>query len=592
MSRYRKYRPIQIAVLLHVALLGSAAYAQPFRSDPEPATAESVKDQVRAESFMVTAANPLAVQAGYDVLKEGGSAVDAAIAVQMVLNLVEPQSSGIGGGAFILHYDAGSGELTSYDGRDTAPAAATPELFLDGEGNFIGMRNVFSGGRSTGVPGVVRLAERVHQEHGKLDWARLFAPAIELSREGFAVSPRLASMLKGMGRSLVRYEDTNAYFFGGGESPIAEGETLKNPAFADALSTIAEQGADAFYQGEIAASIVERVSRAVAESPFPGYEALTLEDFARYEVFERDPVCGTYRGYKVCGMGPPSSGGITLLQILGMLDSFELASDPDARSVHLVAEAQRRAYADRALYLADPDQVKVPVESLIDPVYIAARASTIDPTLVAAPVVDAGVPDGMDLFPYVPAPRGRRGRSTSHLSVIDGEGNAVSMTTSIETAFGSRLMAHGFILNNQLTDFSYYPTNNGKPVANAPGPGKRPLSSMSPTIIFKPDGSLYMLIGSPGGTRIIAYVAKTIVAHIDWHLNVQDAIAFPHIINENGITALEQKQPVVGFVESLEAMGHEVRLQNMSSGLHGIVVNGKRLLGGADPRREGVAMGD
>ncbi len=584
----------QMAWLASALLLAvtTIVHAQPSRSDPEPATAEAVKKQVRAKEFMVTAANPLAVQAGYDVLKEGGSAVDAVIAVQMVLNLVEPQSSGIGGGAFILHFDANSGELTSYDGRDTAPAAATPDLFLDGEGNFVGMRNVFSGGRSTGVPGLVRLAERVHEDHGKLDWARLFAPAIELSRQGFAVSPRLASMLKGMGRSLARNADTSAYFFAGGDIPVGEGEILKNAALADAFAVIAEQGADAFYQGDIATSIVERVSRAVAESPYPDYEALTLEDFARYEVIERDPICGTYRDYKVCGMGPPSSGGVAVLQILGMLDSFELASDPDARSVHLVAEAQRRAYADRALYLADPAQVKVPVQALIDPAYLAARASTIDPTLVAAPVVDAGVPNGMDLFPYAPAPRGRRGRSTSHLSVIDADGNAVTMTTSIETAFGSRLMAHGFILNNQLTDFSYYPTNNGKPVANAPGPGKRPLSSMSPTIIFEPDGSLYMLIGSPGGTRIIAYVAKTIVAHIDWQLNVQDAIAFPHIINQNGITALEEKQPVLGFVESLEAMGHEVRLQNMSSGLHGIVVSGKRLLGGADPRREGIAMGD
>ncbi len=579
---------------LGVALLGSAAQAQPFRFDSEPATGETIKSQVRAEKFMIVAANPLAVQAGYDVLKEGGSATDAAIAAQMVLNLVEPQSSGIGGGAFILHYDAVTGELASYDGRETAPSAAAPDLFLDGEGNFIGMQNVFSGGRSTGVPGIIRLAELAHRNHGKLEWARLFAPAIKLSRGGFAVSPRLASMLKGMGRSLARNADTSAYFFGGGNVPIAQGEVLKNPTLADTLAIIAEQGADAFYEREIAASIVERVARAVSESPHPDYEALTLEDFARYEAIEREPVCGAYRGYKVCGMGPPSSGGVTTLQILGMLDSFDLTTEdsPDAKSVHLVAEASRRAYADRALYLGDPAQVNVSVQALIDPDYIRARASTIDPAVVTATVVEAGVPAGMDLFPFAPSARGRRGRSTSHLSVIDAEGNAVSMTTSIETAFGSRLMVHGFLLNNQLTDFSYYPTNNGQPVANAPGSGKRPLSSMSPTIIFEPDGSVYMLIGSPGGTRIIGYVAKTIIAHMDWGLNIQDAIAFPHIINQNGTTAIEDKPPVAGLSADLEAMGHELRLQNMGSGLHGIVVTDEGIFGGADPRREGIAMGD
>ncbi len=585
---------LRAALIVLVLFAADATHAQPFRSDPEPATGDTAALQVRAENFMITAAHPLAVKAGYDILKEGGSAADAAIATQLVLNLVEPQSSGIGGGAFILHYEAATGELTTYDGRETAPATATPDLFLDGDGNFIGMRNIFSGGRSTGVPGVVRLAELVHERHGKLDWADLFAPAIQHARNGFPVGGRLARMLQIMGRSLARHADTSAYFYGGGEVPIEQGKLLKNERFADALEQIADGGADAFYEGEIAASIVERVARAVAESPYPDYQALTLDDFSRYEIIERKPVCGAYRGYKVCGMGPPSSGGIATLQILGMLESFDLAADGKlgVRSVHLVAEALRRAYADRALYLGDPAQVDVPVQALIDPDYIRARAATINPALVAASVVKAGVPDGMHLFPFAPSVRGRRGRSTSHLSVIDGEGNAVSMTTSIETAFGSRLMAHGFILNNQLSDFSYYPTNEGRPVANAAGSGKRPLSSMSPTMIFNPDGSLYMLIGSPGGTRIIAYVAKTIVAHIDWGLNVQQAIAFPHIVNENGVTSLEDKPPVAGMQAALETLGHEIRLQSMASGLHGIIVTEDGIFGGADPRREGIALGD
>lgn len=585
---------VRAALIVLVLFVAGAAQAQPFRSDPEPATGHTAALQVRAGNFMITAAHPLAVKAGYDVLKEGGSAADAAIATQLMLNLVEPQSSGIGGGAFILHYEAATGQLTTYDGRETAPAAAATDLFLDSGGNFIGMRNVFSGGRSTGVPGVVRLAALVHERHGKLDWARLFAPAIQQSRDGFPVGARLARMLQVMGRSLARHADTSTYFYGGGDLPVEQGQLLRNALFADALEQIAAEGADAFYQGEIAASIVERVARAVSESPYRDYQALTLDDFSRYEVIEREPVCGAYRGYKVCGMGPPSSGGIATLQILGMLESFELAADgrPDVRSVHLVAEASRRAYADRALYLGDPEQVDVPVRALIDPDYIRARAATIDSALVSASVVKAGVPDGMDLFPFAPSARGGRGRSTSHLSVIDGEGNAVSMTTSIETAFGSRLMAHGFILNNQLTDFSYYPTNNGRPVANAPGSGKRPLSSMSPTMIFNPDGSLYMLIGSPGGSRIIAYVAKTIVAHIDWGLNVQEAIAFPHIVNENGVTSLENEPPVAGMQAALEALGHEIRLQRMASGLHGIIVTEDGIFGGADPRREGIALGD
>ncbi len=570
-----------------------AADAQDPRANPEIATQETAKRAVRAQDFMIVTANPLATQAGYDILKAGGSAVDAAIAAQMVLNLVEPQSSGIGGGAFLVHYAGETSKLTTFDGRETAPAAATPELFLNAEGKFMGWAQALGSGRSTGVPGALRVLELAHQRYGVLPWARLFETAIAIAEEGFEVSPRLAAMLARSKERLAVFADVNAYFYHGNGTPLAVGEVLKNPEFAAVLRDVAKNGAEAFYRGPRAEALVARIAQAIHSSDAPGYAGMSLQDLAAYKAIERPAVCGDYRAYRICGMGPPSSGGVTLAQIFGMLEGFDLAAlaPGGAPSAHLIAEASRRAFADRNYYLGDPDRVLVPVAGLIDPAYLERRAGAIDPDRVTLQKALQGdvTPPGLD--PRAPAD-GHEGPSTTHLSVVDAKGNALAFTSSIETAFGSRLMTGGFLLNNQLTDFSFYPEAGGRPVANAPGPGKRPLSSMSPTLVFAPDGTLHMVIGSPGGTRIIGFVAKTIIAHIDWEMGIQDAIAAPHIINLNGRTDIEANDAYPNLAAELEAMGHDVKTMPMSSGLHGIVITKGGLIGGADPRREGVAMGD
>ena len=553
-----RYFHLVAQVLFCLIFVIRTVEAQPSRPNPEITASESSKEEARSERFMISAANPLAVEAGYEILKAGGSAVDAAIAAQMVLNLVEPQSSGIGGGAFLVYYDAANNRVTTFDGRETAPSAATPNLFLDASGKFMGRQQAFSSGRSTGVPGVVRMLALAHEKYGSRPWADLFQPAIDLSEKGFAVSARLAAMLKRSSRSLQSATDTGGYFYHEDGSPLGEGESLKNPDFAQALRMIAYGGA-----------------------------------LAGYSTVEREPVCGNYRQYKVCGMGPPSSGGIATLQILGMLNAFDLTSlgpnSPDA--IHLLAEASRRAFADRAVYLADPDQVDIPIAGRIDRDYLASRSAGINVQSVVQSYAPPGTPSGADPDRWAPAPS-ESGRSTTHLSVVDSNGNAVAMTSSIETAFGSRLMVHGFLLNNQLTDFSPYPENDGKPVANAPGPGKRPRSSMSPTIAFNGDGSLRMVIGSPGGSQIIGFVVKTLIAHLDWGMGIQQAIDFPHVINQNGTTMLENKPIFSGLAPVLESMGHKVITRPMQSGLHGIVVTKDGMFGGADPRREGIALGD
>lgn len=581
-----------LTISTFVIALTTITAAQRPNLNAEPADHEIAKVEAKSERFMISAANPLAVEAGYDILKAGGSAVDAAIAAQMVLNLVEPQSSGIGGGAFLVHYDAATQQVTTFDGRETAPSAATSNMFLDASGKFIGRRQAFSSGRSTGVPGLVRMLELAHEKYGSRPWSELFQSAITLSEEGFAVSRRLAAMLKASARSLGSAPDTSEYFYHQDGTPLGEGEILKNAQFAQALRLIADGGAKAFYEGPIAQAIVDRIAKAVSESSYPDYE-MSLEDLTSYTAMERDPVCGRYRQFKVCGMGPPSSGGIATLQILGMLEAFDLQElgPNNPQAIHLLAEASRRAFADRAIYLADPDQVDIPIAGLIEPHYLKSRSAGIDSQSVVAFYVQPGVPAGADVDRWAPSPS-ESGRSTTHLSVVDTQGNAVALTSSIETAFGSRLMVGGFLLNNQLTDFSFYPENDGKPVANAPGPGKRPRSSMSPTIIYNDDGSLRMVIGSPGGSQIIGFVVKTIIAHLDWGMGIQQAIDFPHVTNQNGITRLEKKPIMSDMAPALEAMGHKVRVGRMGSGLHGIVVTQEGIFGGADPRREGIALGD
>jgi gamma-glutamyltranspeptidase/glutathione hydrolase len=530
---------------------------------------------------MVAAAHPLAVDAGVAVLRLGGSAVDAAVAVQAVLGLVEPESSGIGGGAFLLHWSAHERRVRSYDGREAAPLAARPDRFLRPDGAPMEFLEAAVGGRAVGVPGLVRLLELAHRRHGKLPWAQLFQYAIFAAEEGFPMSPRLHAALE---RERFLRDDPAArrIYYGEDGRPQPVGTRLVNREYGATLRAIASGGAEAFYFGDIAEDIV----RAVRGHAKAG--DLTLVDLARYRALERAPLCARYRRHSICGMGPPSSGGVTLLQILGILEraDFHRAPPNSARAAHLFAEAGRLAYADRARYLADPEFVPVPVAGLLAREYLASRAKLIGERSLgtAAP----GEPRGAGSFADAPgiAPGG-----TTHFSIVDARGDAVAMTSSIETIFGSRILVRGFLLNNQLTDFAFAPQAEGRPAANRVEPGKRPRSSMAPTLVFGPDGGLAMAIGSPGGPLIINYVAKALVAALDWGLDVQAAISLPNMGSMNGPTLLERGTPYEPLGAELAARGHALEVRPLQSGLHGIerVRGGWR--GGADPRREGVARG-
>lgn len=573
-------------ILLVVLLMGWQTAVASETRDPEADTGRSAKSLVRAESFMVSTANPYATKAGYDILKKGGTAVDAAIAVQMVLTLVEPQSSGIGGGAFALVWDNKNRKLITYDGRETAPQAVEESLFLDDNGNPLNWWQALAGGRSVGVPGVPALLKKVHERYGRLPWETLFQDAIRLSMGGFKVSERLHQLVaKRTNPALGRYDEAWRYFFPNG-SPVPTGTMLKNPVLADTLKRIALMGPSAFYKGDIALDMV-RVVRSVQDNP--GF--LTVDDLSGYRAKQRPPVCAGYRGYKVCGMGPPTSGGMTVIQILTMLESWGLQSMKplSPKAVHLFTQAARLAYADRAVYMADSDFVPVPVKGLTDPGYLSHRADLIDPESDIGKAA-AGKPPGIE-HAFAPADSPEQ-PGTSHFSIVDAEGNAVSMTTSIEMAFGSTLMTRGFLLNNQLTDFSFLPDKNGAKVANRVQGGKRPRSSMSPMMVFDSTGNrLVMIIGSPGGSRIINYVAKTIIAVLDWKLDIQTAIDLPHFVNRNGVTDLESGTAAASLKDSLIQMGHKIRLRELNSGLHGIVLRKNGLEGGADSRREGLVMG-
>ena len=535
---------------------------------------------------MISAANPHASAAGRDILRAGGSAVDAAIAAQMVLTLVEPQSSGIGGGAFLMHYRKSDGKVDAYDGRETAPQAIRPDVFLTADGKRRAFRDVSTGGAAVGVPGVIRMLALAHREHGRLPWARLFEPAIALAENGFEVSPRLHRMIRAA-RGMKAFPTARAYFFTPSGAPLPVGHRLRNPALADTLRRVAAGGAEAFYRGGIAADIAAAVRGAVRNPA-----DMAVADIAKYEAKKRVPVCRPYRAYRLCGMPPPTSGGISTLQILGLLENFDLSRTPpgSVAAIHLVAEASRLAFADRRQYIGDPDFVSVPVEGLLDTAYLRRRAERIraDESMGRAL---PGRPPGAAQAKL--APDEREGfPSTSHLSAIDGAGNAVSMTTTIERAFGSRLMVRGFLLNNQLTDFAFLPSRDGRAVANAVAPGKRPRSSMSPTLVFDADGKLFAAVGSPGGSRIIGYVAKTLIGLLDWNLGMQEAIDLPTHVNRNRETELEKGTALAARAEALRKLGHEVRIRTLTSGLHGIRVTPDGLDGGADKRREGVALGD
>jgi gamma-glutamyltranspeptidase/glutathione hydrolase len=565
---------------------GAQEYLPPARQqlEPEAGTGRTDKSLATAKSFMISTANPLASEAGREILRDGGSAVDAAIAAQLVLGLVEPQSSGLGGGAFLMHWDQRAGRITAYDGRETAPAAATPDRFMK-DGKPLSFDVAVHSGLSIGTPGVVRLLERVHTQHGKLPWARLFEPALKLAREGFEVSTRLYYLLRWYGQSGLSPE-ARRYFFDGNGSAYPIGYLLKNPAYAATLEAIAAGGADAFYKGPIAATIVA----AVKAAPNAAGD-LSLDDLARYEVKERPPVCVDYRKKRVCGMGPPSSGGMAVAQILKLVERFDLGRDPEAAAaMHIIAEAERLAYADRDRYLADPDFVPVP-SGLLDPAYLEARSALIDP---AKPMgkIEAGTPPGVDKRAFGnDATLERPG--TSHLSVTDAEGNTVALTTTIEGVFGSGVFAAGFLLNNQLTDFSFRPADRtGQPIANRVEGGKRPRSTMAPTLVFDHDGRLFAALGSPGGARIVLFVVKTLIGLIDWNLDAQAAIDLPNFGSTGGPVELEFGWSTIWHALALKSMGHAIAPDLMNSGVHAVVRRNGTLEGGADPRREGVALGD
>ena len=601
-------RPIAIFSLALASLLASCAsnqgnfnYSVP--DQPEGSSGYTEKPGWATTKFAVAAANPLATDAGYQILKAGGSAIDAAVAVQMVLALVEPQSSGLGGGAFLLHFNGK--DVEAFDGRETAPEAADEKLFLGANGKPMAFYDAVVGGRSVGVPGTVRMLEMAHKEHGKLPWAKLFEPAITLADRGFKVSARLNGLLAT--ETHLRKDPVAAtYFYKADGSPLDVGTTLRNPALAEVLRKIAAGGSRALLEGDIAQAIVDKVR---SHPTNPG--KLSLADLANYQSIKREPICADYRAnahdFRICGMPPPSSGMIAIGQILGMLNNTHAAQLPlqdglpSADWLHLYTEASRLAFADRGQYLGDPAFVQPPAGnwmSLLDPAYLADRAKAINqaPGAPSMKTAQPGTP-GRIKTSYAPMPD-QVEHGTSHISIVDNYGNAIAMTTTIEDAFGARQMVRGFLLNNELTDFSFAPADaSGAPVANRVQPGKRPRSSMSPTLVFdKATGALVMSGGSPGGALIIHYTAKTLYGVLNWAMLPQQAINLPNFGSLNGPTLLEEKRFPAATIDALKARGHEVREVNMTSGLQAITrgqAHGTAIwLGGADPRREGIVMGD
>ncbi len=566
-----------------------SVFAQDAADAVQPETTISMNSKaagtpVQAQDWMVVAANPLASQAGAKVLARGGTAADAMVAVQGVLGLVEPQSSGLGGGAFLVWYDGESGELTTLDGRETAPAEVTPRLFQDENGEPLKFWDAVVGGRSVGVPGTPALMERAHLKWGNQKWSSLFEDGIALAAGGFKVSERLAGMIERDADRLVRFGGTSGYFYPAGV-PLREGQVLRNPDYAETLRDLARNRTETFYRGDIAREIVATVRKT---SGNPG--VLSMADMATYDVKERAAVCATYRGHDVCGMGPPSSGALTVGQILGILDGYDLAAlgAGNPQSWRLIGDASRLAFADRGRYMADSDYVPVPVKGLVDPEYLALRSEALD-SGSALESVSAGMP-AFDHAMIWADDESIELPSTSHISIVDRYGNALSMTTTIENAFGSRLMVRGFLLNNELTDFSFRTHKEGIPIANAVAPGKRPRSSMAPTIVLK-EGKPVLVVGSPGGSRIIGYVAKTIIAHLDWGMDAQQAVSFGHAVNRFGTYDLETGSAMEALAPELEGLGYKVNVRDLNSGLHVIAI-GADLQGGADPRREGVALGE
>jgi gamma-glutamyltranspeptidase/glutathione hydrolase len=536
-----------------------------------------------ATNGMVSAADPRAAEAGVEMLRKGGSAVDAAFATLLALNVVEPQSSGIGGGGYLV-YSAAGGALVTFDGRETAPHAATGTWFFK-DGQPMSIREAIPGGKSVGVPGNIRMMALAHQRYGKLPWAALFQPAIRLARDGFKITPRLYEMLDKYRGTGALSAEARAIFYGPDGNPLPVGTLVKNPAFAAFLAGIAARGSDSFYVGPNAQAIVATVN-ASPRNP----SQMTTGDIATYDAKPRTSVCVSYRGHKICGMGPSSSGGATVFETLKQLERFDLTKlGPNSPTAwHLIAESMRLAYADREQYLGDADYVSVPVAGLLDPGYLASRSALISPDKTIANVV-AGAPPGAPKVACAGARVEERG--TSHFVAVDSSGNVASETSTIESPFGSGLMVSGYYLNNELTDFNLDPNKNGCPTANRVEGGKRPRSSMSPTIVWGPDGHVRLAVGAAGGATIPAQVLKAIIGVIDWHLTAQQAIALPVIFAPGGDTVfVERGTYLEAIVPQLQALGHKVEVRDPSFKANAIEwVNG-RWVGAADPRSEGAAV--
>lgn len=567
--------------LLASAFFACAAGTRAQAEQPEGASGYQPRPAVTGLHSMAVTANIHATDAAVEILQLGGNAVDAAIAAQWVLNLVEPQSSGIGGGGFLLHWDRHRRRVSAWDGRETAHRGASTDIWLRADGNPAGFAEVLATGRAVGVPGLVAMLEVAHRRHGRLTWERLFRPAIRLAENGFAVSPRLHQLLRD-DPLLRRDAAARALYYRDDGEARAVGEILRNPELASVFRRLGAEGSMALHRGELAEGIVAAIARRGG--------GLSLDDLSDYRPRQRVPVCGTYRRWRICGMPPPSSGGIGVLQLLGLQERSGVPpGDPASpEAAHLFAEAGRLVYADRARYLADPDFVPVPQRALLEPAYLERRARLLDLRRsmgIARPgSLPAQSAQADDDAPELPA--------TTHISIVDRAGNAVALTSSIESAFGSRIQASGFLLNNQLTDFSLTGERDGAPVANRLQPGKRPLSSMSPTLVFDAGGRLHAVLGSPGGSRIINYVARSLTALLDGRLAPADAVALPHLGNRNGPTEVERGRIADGLVAELERRGHEVRRVEMTSGLNLVVRGAMGWIGAVDPRREGVARGD
>jgi len=550
---------------------------------PEAGTTKQIKQSVTAQNYIAVTAHPLASQAAYDVLKQGGNAIDAMVTAQTVLGLVEPQSSGLGGGAFLVYYDAKSKRLTTFDGRETAPLKAPNDLFLANDKTPLAFFDAVVGGRSVGTPGTVKLLWDTHQKYGHLDWSKLLSPAQSLATNGFEVSPRLAGAIKADSTRLLSDKTAADYFLPNGQA-LKAGQSLKNPAYANTLSLLSDKGGDFFYQSKFSAAITNKVQQASNS----GY--LDTHDFKQYKIIERTPTCSAYRQYNICGMGPPSSGAITVSQTLGILENTNInkMSADKAKTWHIISEASRLAFADRGLYIADPDFVNIP-SGLLSKSYLQSRSKLINKSSTSK-TIKPGHPPAKVAYQFDQG-RSPEQDSTSHFVIVDLEGNIVSMTSTIENGFGSRLMVNGFLLNNELTDFSFAPTKNGNRIANSVEAGKRPRSSMAPTIVFKGDQP-YLAIGSPGGSRIINYVTNTLIALLDWNAPLQTALDMPHIVNRFGTMDLEKNSKATDLANDFKELGYKVSERDLNSGLHAVIFTENGMIGAADNRREGIALGD